>query len=164
MTRKKRRLTMLGLALLGLGTATALAVTAFQDNITYFYSPTQLQTQLVGDRGFRLGGLVEQGSIRKLPDGVTTEFRVTDTAHAVDVRYRGQLPDLFREGQGVVTEGRMNGGVFVAREVLAKHDEKYMPPEVTEALKEAGVYKKPTETAQSEAKNGRNRKEGVAGP
>ncbi len=164
MTRKKRRLYMLGLALLGLGTATALAVTAFQDNITYFYSPSQLQAHAVGDRGFRLGGLVEQGSIRRLADGVTTEFRVTDTAHTVDVRYRGQLPDLFREGQGVVAEGRMAGGVFVAREVLAKHDETYMPPEVTEALKQAGVYKK---TAASGVKDGKvdpERQKGVAGP
>lgn len=141
MTRKKRRLYMLGLALLGLGTATALALTAFQDNIVFFYSPTQLQTHDVGERNFRLGGLVEEGSVQKLPDGVTTAFRVTDTANTVAVRYRGQLPDLFREGQGVVAEGRMTSGVFVAREVLAKHDETYMPPEVTEALKQAGVYK-----------------------
>ncbi len=145
MTRKKRRLYMLGLALLGLGAATALTLTAFQDNIVFFYSPSQLQTQQVGDRNFRLGGLVEQGSVRKLTDGVTTEFRVTDTAHTIDVRYRGQLPDLFREGQGVVAEGKLTGGVFVAREVLAKHDETYMPPEVSEALKQAGVYKNPAE-------------------
>jgi cytochrome c-type biogenesis protein CcmE len=145
MTKKKRRLYMLGLALLGLGAATALTLTAFQDNIVFFYSPSQLQTQQVGERNFRLGGLVEQGSVRKLTDGVTTEFRVTDTAHTIDVRYRGQLPDLFREGQGVVAEGKLTGGVFVAREVLAKHDENYMPPEVSEALKQAGVYKKPAE-------------------
>ncbi|CAO3352710.1 cytochrome c maturation protein CcmE [Azospirillum melinis] len=152
MTRKKRRLYMLGLALLGLGSATALALTAFQDNIVFFYSPSQLQTQQVGDRNFRLGGLVEEGSVQKQPDGVTTAFRVTDTAHTVDVRYRGQLPDLFREGQGVVAEGRMTGGVFVAREVLAKHDENYMPPEVSEALKQAGVYKNPAESATKTAK------------
>lgn len=153
MTKKKRRLYMLGLALLGLGAATALTLTAFQDNIVFFYSPSQLQTQQVGERNFRLGGLVEQGSVRKLTDGVTTEFRVTDTAHAIDVRYRGQLPDLFREGQGVVAEGKLSGGVFVAREVLAKHDENYMPPEVSEALKQAGVYKKPTDakTAANDA-------------
>lgn len=150
MTRKKRRLYMLGLALLGMGTATALALTAFQDNIVFFYSPSQLQTQQVGDRSFRMGGLVEEGSLRKLSDGVTTEFRVTDTAHTIDVRYRGQLPDLFREGQGVVAEGKMSGGVFVAREVLAKHDETYMPPEVSEALKQAGVYKDPAKMAKKE--------------
>lgn len=153
MTKKKRRLYMLGLALLGLGAATALTLTAFQDNIVFFYSPSQLQTQQVGERNFRLGGLVEQGSVRKLTDGVTTEFRVTDTAHTIGVRYRGQLPDLFREGQGVVAEGKLSGGVFVAREVLAKHDENYMPPEVSEALKQAGVYKKPAEakTAANDA-------------
>jgi cytochrome c-type biogenesis protein CcmE len=153
MTKRKRRLYMLGLALLGLGAATALTLTAFQDNIVFFYSPSQLQTQQVGERNFRLGGLVEQGSVRKLTDGVTTEFRVTDTANTIDVRYRGQLPDLFREGQGVVAEGKLTGGVFVAREVLAKHDEKYMPPEVSEALKQAGLYKKPAEatTAANDA-------------
>ncbi|CAO3415034.1 cytochrome c maturation protein CcmE [Azospirillum doebereinerae] len=141
MTKKKRRLYMLGLALLGLGTATALTLTAFQDNIVFFYSPSQLQTQQVGDRSFRLGGLVEEGSVRKSTDGLVTDFRVTDTAHTIDVSYRGQLPDLFREGQGVVAEGKLTKGVFVAREVLAKHDETYMPPEVSEALKQAGVYK-----------------------
>ena len=146
MTRKKRRLYMLGLALLGLGSATALALTAFQDNIVFFYSPTQLQTQQVGDRNFRLGGLVEEGSIQKMQDGLTTSFRVTDTAHTIDVRYRGQLPDLFREGQGVVAEGKLTDGVFVAREVLAKQDENYMPPEGSEALKQAGVYKNPAES------------------
>jgi len=141
MTRKKRRLYMLGLALLGLGTATALTLTAFEDNIVFFFSPTQLQTQDVGERNFRLGGLVEEGSVKKLPDGVTTEFRVTDTVNAVAVIYRGQLPDLFREGQGVVTEGKLSNGVFQAREVLAKHDENYMPPEVADALKQAEHFK-----------------------
>jgi len=146
MTRKKRRLYMLGLALLGLGAATALTLTAFEDNIVFFFSPTQLQSQNVGDRNFRLGGLVEEGSVQKLPDGVTTRFVVTDTVNSVPVTYRGQLPDLFREGQGVVTEGRMAGGVFQAREVLAKHDENYMPPEVADALKEAEHFKATNKT------------------
>ncbi|MCW2244519.1 cytochrome c-type biogenesis protein CcmE [Azospirillum fermentarium] len=144
MTRKKRRLYMLVLALLGLGTATALTLTAFQDNLVFFFSPSDLQTKgaQVKDRSFRLGGLVEDGSVRKQPDGVTVEFRVTDTINTVAVSYRGQLPDLFREGQGVVAEGKLRpDGVFAAREVLAKHDEKYMPPEVTDALKRAGQYK-----------------------
>lgn len=135
MTKKKRRLYMLGLALLGLGAATALTLTAFQDNIVFFYSPSQLQTQQVGERNFRLGGLVEQGSVRKLTDGVTTEFRVTDTAHTIDVRYRGQLPDLFREGQGVVATGSLQNDVFVATVLLAKHDEKYTPPELAKQMK-----------------------------
>jgi cytochrome c-type biogenesis protein CcmE len=139
MTRKKRRLYMLGLALLGLGTATALALTAFEDNLVFFYSPSDLAAQHVGERSFRLGGLVEENSVKRLPDGLTIEFRVTDTAQTVPVTYSGIVPDLFREGQGVVAEGRMRpDGVFVAREVLAKHDENYMPPEVADALNRAG--------------------------
>lgn len=154
MTRKKRRLYMLFLALLGLGTATALTLTAFQDNIVFFFSPTDLQTQQaqgkpVGDRSFRLGGLVEDGSFKRLPDGISYEFRVTDTVNAVQVAYRGQLPDLFREGQGVVAEGKLRpDGVFLAREVLAKHDENYMPPEVTDALKRADHFKETAKTVK----------------
>ncbi|WP_207462723.1 cytochrome c maturation protein CcmE [Azospirillum sp. SYSU D00513] len=152
MTRKKRRLYMLGLALLGLGTAAALTLTAFEDNIVFFYSPSDVQTRDVGDRNFRLGGLVEAGSVKKLPDGLTTEFMVTDTVNSVAVSYRGQLPDLFREGQGIVAEGTLNGArVFVAREVLAKHDENYMPPEVADAIKRAGVFKDPAKTADGMA-------------
>jgi cytochrome c-type biogenesis protein CcmE len=140
MTRKKRRLYMLGLALLGLGTATALALTAFEDNLVFFYSPSDIAAQHVGERNFRLGGLVEENSVKRLPDGLTIEFRVTDTAQTVPVTYSGIVPDLFREGQGVVAEGRMRpDGVFVAREVLAKHDENYMPPEVADALNRAGA-------------------------
>ena len=140
MTRKKRRLYMLGLALLGLGTATALALTAFEDNLVFFYSPSDIAAQHVGERSFRLGGLVEENSVKRLPDGLTIEFRVTDTAQTVPVTYSGIVPDLFREGQGVVAEGRMRpDGVFVAREVLAKHDENYMPPEVADALNRAGA-------------------------
>ncbi|MBI1205668.1 MAG: cytochrome c maturation protein CcmE [Azospirillum sp.] len=150
MTRKRRRLYMLVLALLGLGTATALVLTAFQDNLVFFYSPTDLLSRPTGERSLRLGGLVEQGSVRKLPDGVTTAFAVTDMANTVKVVYKGLLPDLFREGQGVVAEGRLGGdGVFVAREVLAKHDENYMPPEVADALKRAGHPQHVTATLRS---------------
>jgi cytochrome c-type biogenesis protein CcmE len=144
MTRKKRRLYMLGLAMLGLGSATALALTAFQDNLVFFYSPSDLKVrqadgQLPGARTFRLGGLVETGSVHKLADGRTIEFTVTDGAATVPVTYGGIVPDLFREGQGVVAEGRLGpDGTFAARELLAKHDEKYMPPEVADALKRAG--------------------------
>ena len=107
----------------------------------FFYSPSQLQTQHVGDRNFRLGGLVEEGSVKKQPDGVTTAFRVTDTANTVDVRYRGQLPDLFREGEGVIAEGRLDGqGGLTASAVLAKHDESYMPPDMTDELKRSGIW------------------------
>lgn len=143
-TRKKRRLYILLLALLGLGTAAALTLTAFEDNIVFFFSPSDLATRggEVRDRSFRLGGLVDNGSVERATDGVTTRFTVTDGAHKVVVSYTGQLPDLFREGQGIVAEGRLRGdGVFIAREVLAKHDENYMPPEVADALKRAGTFK-----------------------
>jgi cytochrome c-type biogenesis protein CcmE len=141
LTRKKRRLYMLGLAALGLGTATFLALTAFEGNIVYFYSPSDLREQAgdLDDRRLRLGGLVEEGSVERQPDGHTIRFRVTDRASAVPVTYTGIVPDLFREGQGVVAEGSLGtDGVFIAREVLAKHDETYMPPEVADALKRAG--------------------------
>lgn len=140
MTRKRRRLMLLGLAALGLGTASALALTAFQDNLLFFYSPTELHAGKVEEgRRFRLGGLVVQGSLQRLADGRTIAFTVTDTAYDVPVRYAGIVPDLFREGQGVVAHGRVGpDGVFVADELLAKHDEKYMPPEVAKALQNAG--------------------------
>lgn len=144
MTRKKRRLYIVFLALLGLGSAAALTLTAFEDNIVFFFSPTDLHARgaEVKDRSFRLGGLVEEGSIQRQPDGVTTRFVVTDGANKVAINFTGQLPDLFREGQGVVAEGRLRqDGVFVAREVLAKHDENYMPPEVADALKRAEHFK-----------------------
>jgi cytochrome c-type biogenesis protein CcmE len=142
MTRKKRRLMVLVLCLLGLGTATGLALTAFQDNLLFFYSPTDLVERETPDRRFRLGGLVEEGSVERLSDGVTVRFVVTDTAHRVPVSYSGILPDLFREGQGVVAQGRLTAdGVFVADEVLAKHDENYHPPEVDDALKSAEDFR-----------------------
>jgi cytochrome c-type biogenesis protein CcmE len=140
MTRKRRRLMLLGLAALGLGTASTLALTALQDNLLFFYSPTELHDGKVakGQR-FRLGGLVVQGSLQRLPDGRTITFTVTDTAYDVPVRYDGIVPDLFREGQGVVAHGRVGSdGTFVADELLAKHDETYMPPEVAKALRDAG--------------------------
>lgn len=139
-TRKKRRLYMLMAGMLLLGTATALVLTAFQDNLVFFYSPTDVQAKKVGeDRRFRLGGLVKEGSVSK--DGAAVLFTVTDMNADLPVRYAGILPDLFREGQGVVAEGRLDAsGVFVAREVLAKHDENYMPPEVADALKKSGQW------------------------
>jgi len=139
MTRKRRRLIVLLLGLLGLGTATALVLTAFEDTLVFFYSPTDVLARPMGPRAFRLGGLVEAGSVVRRPDGLTVEFSVTDIKTSLKVVYRGLLPDLFREGQGVVAEGRLGAdGVFVAHEVLAKHDETYMAPEVTDALDRAG--------------------------
>jgi len=142
MTRKKRRLYMLVLALLGLGTATALTLSAFDENVAFFFSPSDLTTKPPGDRLVRVGGLVEGGSVTKLDDGVTTNFVITDTAHSVKVTYSGALPDLFREGQGVLAEGRLGpDGVFKAREILARHDENYMPKEVADALKASGQFR-----------------------
>jgi len=140
-TRKRRRLYGVLLALLALGGATALALTAFQDNLVFFVSPSDVAAKPIGpERSFRLGGLVEASSVKRLGDGKTVEFRITDGPHAVPVRYTGILPDLFREGQGVVVEGKLIGGVFQAREVLAKHDENYMPREVADALKKSGHW------------------------
>lgn len=140
MTRKKRRLMLVGLGMLLLGTATALVLTAFQDNLVFFYSPSDVQTKSVDQgRRFRLGGLVEEGSVQK--DGTTVRFKVTDLNASLPVSYTGILPDLFREGQGVVAEGSLDAnGTFKAVEVLAKHDENYMPPEVAESLKKSGKW------------------------
>ena len=140
MTAKRRRLWLLVGSLAVLGVAAALVLTALNDNIVFFYSPSQLaEKKLSPDRRFRLGGLVEQGSVKK--DGQEVRFKVTDLKQSVAVVYRGLLPDLFREGQGVIAEGSLGAdGVFTAREVLAKHDENYMPPEVAKALKESGRW------------------------
>ncbi len=141
MTRKRRRLYVVGLGMLGIFAAAALVLTAFQENLVFFYSPSDLTEKTVPPgRPIRLGGLVEEGSIERR-DGLTVHFRVTDLSQSTPVVYEGLLPDLFREGQGVVTEGTLGpDGVFVAREVLAKHDETYMPPEVVEALKKSGQW------------------------
>ncbi|MGY8990710.1 MAG: cytochrome c maturation protein CcmE [Rhodospirillales bacterium] len=141
MKRKHKRLTFVLIALLLLGASAALALSAFEDSIVFFHSPSDIVAKKVAlDKRLRLGGLVEKGSVVKKKDAVVN-FRITDTANTVAVTYKGILPDLFREGQGVVTEGRMVGNVFKAEEVLAKHDEEYMPPEVADALKKAGQWK-----------------------
>jgi cytochrome c-type biogenesis protein CcmE len=140
MSPKRKRLWLLVGSLCVLGVAVALVLTALNDNIVFFYSPTQVAEKHPGpERHFRLGGLVEQGSVKK--NGQEVRFVVTDLGKTVPVIYRGLLPDLFREGQGVIAEGSLGAdGVFVAREVLAKHDENYMPPEVAKALKESGRW------------------------
>lgn len=118
------------------GVAAALVLNAFQSNLVFFYSPSQIASKEAPQgRTFRLGGLVEAGSVKR--DGVSVSFVVTDTARSVPVRYNGILPDLFKEGKGVVAQGQLKDGTFEAREVLAKHDENYMPPEAAEALKRA---------------------------
>jgi len=152
MKRKHKRLTFVVIALALLGVAAALILNAYEDNIVFFYSPTEIKAkQLKPDQRLRLGGLVEEGSMGKAADGVVL-FRVTDTTNIINVRFKGILPDLFREGQGVIAEGHLKEGVFVADEVLAKHDENYMPPEVAEAIKKSGQWKaegkEPKEAAQ----------------
>ena len=141
MTPKRKRLYLLLGSLGVLGIAAALVLSALNDNLVFFYSPSQVaEKHPAPERRFRLGGLVEAGSVKKA--GQEVRFTVTDTHRSVAVVYRGLLPDLFREGKGVVAEGALGSdGVFVAREVLAKHDENYMPPEVAKALKESGRWK-----------------------
>jgi cytochrome c-type biogenesis protein CcmE len=134
-TRHKRIAIALTVVLM-LGAAVALVLSAFQSNLVFFYSPSQIASQEAPvNRTFRLGGLVVAGSVQR--DGVKVNFRVTDTAQTVPVQFEGILPDLFKEGKGVVAQGQLQNGVFVAKEVLAKHDENYMPPEAAEALKNA---------------------------
>src|SRR5580704_2481372 len=142
MTRKRRRLLMLLGGLIALGAATALVLAAFNDNLVFFYSPSELAEKAVGpERRIRIGGLVETDSLAKQVDGHAIAFRVTDGKTELRVVYDGILPDLFREGQGVVAEGKLRAdGVFTASSVLAKHDEKYMPPEVADALKKSGRW------------------------
>ena len=142
MRPKRRRLMLISVGMLALFGAAALVLTALEDNLVFFYLPADLaEKELPPDRSIRLGGLVEEGSVQRGADGLTVEFKVTDMTRSVPVTYKGVLPDLFREGQGVVTEGTLNpAGVFVAREVLAKHDENYMPKEVADALKESGRW------------------------
>ncbi len=141
-TRKRKRLYIVLAGMTMLGIAVALVLTAFQDNIVFFYTPSDLAEKQVGpEQRVRLGGLVEDGSVRKIDDGVTTQFVITDYIDTVDVSYTGILPDLFREGQGVIAEGRMlPDGSLQATEVLAKHDENYMPKEVAEKIKESGRW------------------------
>ena len=139
--KRKQRLIFVIILIAGFGAATGLSLFAFKQNLLYFFSPSQLMAgEVAVGQVFRLGGLVVDGSIERKSDGITTVFDVTDTAKSITVTYTGLLPDLFREGQGIVAQGKLNDeGVFVAQEVLAKHDENYMPPEVAEALKEGGA-------------------------
>ncbi len=142
MKRKHRRLFAISAGMIGLGAAAALVLTALEDNIVFFYSPTEVaEKPPQAGRRLRIGGLVKEESVRRLGDGVTVAFVVTDLSNELKVTFRGVLPDLFREGQGVVAEGTFDpAGTFMASEVLAKHDETYMPAEVTDALKKSGRW------------------------
>ena len=140
---RKKRLYIVLAILAGVGIAVTLALSALQQNINLFYTPTQIANgEAPQNTRIRAGGLVENGSVQRSSDSLETDFVVTDGAKSVTIRYSGILPDLFREGQGIVAMGKLDGsGVLIADEVLAKHDEKYMPPEVTKALNDSGQLK-----------------------
>jgi cytochrome c-type biogenesis protein CcmE len=128
---------LVGAIVAGVGLAAWLATNAFRQNVMFFFDPSQIVAgQAPGDKRFRMGGMVAKGSVKQTPGTLDVNFLVTDFKHTVPVSYSGILPDLFREGQGVVAHGRMRSGTFVADEILAKHDEKYMPPEVARSLKD----------------------------
>ena len=137
---RKKRLLVIVAILAGVGIAVSLALSALKENINLFYTPTQIASgEAPRDTRIRAGGMVEKGSLQRSADSLDVTFVVTDFNKSVTITYRGILPDLFREGQGIVALGKLNAdGVVIADEVLAKHDEKYMPPEVTKALKESG--------------------------
>ena len=144
MTPRRKRTLIIALCVLGVGIAVALILTAFNQNLMYFYSPSEVAGgKAPGNRPFRLGGMVVKGSVeRGNAADLTVRFKVTDFAQERAIAYRGILPDLFREGQGIVAIGTLDAqGVFVAGEVLAKHDENYMPPEVAQALKDGQANK-----------------------
>jgi cytochrome c-type biogenesis protein CcmE len=134
---------MVALIVLGVGTAAALALTAFNKNLMFFFSPSQVAAgEAPTNRSFRVGGMVKDNSLARDQDGLTVRFVVHDNAKEVTIAYKGILPDLFREGQGIVAQGKLStDGVFIADEVLAKHDENYMPPEVAAAMKPVGIDK-----------------------
>ncbi len=148
MKLKHRRLTFVLIGLGLLGVAATLVLSAFEEAIVFFHSPTDvIEEPPAGDRRLRVGGLVEDGSVERGGDTVV-RFRVTDMVNTIPVSFNGVLPDLFREGQGVVAEGHLENGVFVADQVLAKHDENYMPPEVADALKRSGQWQHMQEKMQ----------------
>jgi cytochrome c-type biogenesis protein CcmE len=137
MTPRRKRLITVAAILVGVGIATTFALQAFQKNLLYYYSPSQIKSgEAPASRSFRVGGLVEDGSLKREPGSLEVQFVLTDFAEETVVSYTGVLPDLFREGQGVIARGKLRpDGTFVAEEVLAKHDENYMPPEVKQSLK-----------------------------
>lgn len=139
MKRRHKRIGIILVGLAGLGVATFLVASAFRQNLVFFFSPTQVAAKEAPvDRTFRIGGLVQDGTLKRDSDGLTVRFTVTDTAASIPVVYKGILPDLFKEGRGCVAQGKIGpDGVFQADQVLAKHDENYMPPEAGEAIDKA---------------------------
>jgi cytochrome c-type biogenesis protein CcmE len=145
MKTRHKRLAIIVVGVVGLTVAALFVLNAFRTNLVYFYSPTEvLEGKVPAGKTFRIGGMVEKGSVKKSSDGLKVDFLVTDLNKTVPIHFEGPLPDLFREGQGVVAQGRLDAGTFVASEVFAKHDEKYMPPEAARAI-ERGSFKPATE-------------------
>ncbi|GAB4363483.1 MAG: cytochrome c maturation protein CcmE [Methylohalobius crimeensis] len=140
MTPRRRRMILVGVIVIGVSVATFLALAAFQKNLLYFYTPSQIEAgEAPTGYAFRVGGLVEEGSVQRDPDSLAVRFTLTDGSARVTVFHEGILPDLFREGQGIIAIGQLQSdGFFKASQVLAKHDENYMPPEVAEALEKSG--------------------------
>ena len=139
MKRRHKRIAFIVVGLAGLGIAAYLVASAFRNNLVFFFSPTQVAAKEAPvDRTFRIGGLVQDGTLKRESDGLTVRFTVTDTAASIPVVFKGILPDLFKEGRGCVAQGKLNSdGVFQAEQVLAKHDENYMPPEAGQAIDKA---------------------------
>ncbi|HAF53940.1 MAG TPA: cytochrome c maturation protein CcmE [Thauera sp.] len=138
MKARSKRLMLVGGGVALLVAAVALVLSAFQQNLVFFHTPTEIaEGKAPTGKTFRVGGMVEEGSIAREPDGVTVRFAITDTAKVIPVTYKGTLPDLFKEGKGAVVQGKLENGVFRATEVLAKHDENYMPPEAAHAVEQA---------------------------
>ena len=154
MKARHRRFLWIGVGAVALGVAAALVLNAFQSNLVFFFTPSQVVAkEAPQSRAFRVGGLVEPGSLTRDPNSLTVHFRVTDTAQTIPVTYTGLLPDLFKEGKGVVAQGKLGpDGAFHATEVLAKHDENYMPPEAKEAIDQAHQKRAMTMPSLHEAK------------
>ena len=154
MKRRHKRIIFIGCGLAALGLATWMVLGAFRDNLVFFFSPTQVAAkEAPANRTFRIGGLVQDGSLKRDSDGLTIRFVVTDTANTIPVSYKGILPDLFKEGRGCVAQGRVGSdGVFYADQIMAKHDENYMPPEAAKALQEGKDINKVKNSANEEAK------------
>ena len=152
MTPRQKRMTFVVALIAGVAIAIGLALQAFNENLLYFFSPSQVKAgEAPKDHSFRIGGLVVDGSVIRDADSLKITFDLTDSAETVTVQYEGILPDLFREGQGIVATGKLQGETFMADQVLAKHDENYMPPEVADSLKEAGMWQHMGEEKTSEA-------------
>jgi len=154
MKKRHKRITFIVASLAALGLATWLVLGAFRQNLVFFFSPTQVATKEAPvNKTFRIGGLVENGSLKRENDGLTIRFTVTDTANTIPVVYKGILPDLFKEGRGCVAQGRVGSdGVFYADQIMAKHDENYMPPEAARALDQAKDMEKVKNSANEAAK------------